>query len=90
MAFGGGNYGLSVIFCADDASEWYLPRQLQKIGAYLPADLLPIADDFTGGIYCQKIENKQVTNKIWYWNTDGGLTETEYLDVFDLVSKTAY
>jgi hypothetical protein len=90
MAFGGGNYGLSVIFCADDASEWYLPRQMQEVGAYLPVNFLPISNDFTGGIYCQKIENKQATDKIWYWNTDGGLTETECLDVFDLVSKTAY
>lgn len=90
MAFGGGNYGLAVIFCADNASEWYLPRQWAEMSTYLPADLLPVADDFAGGIYCQKIENKQAKDRIWYWNTDGGTKETDYADIFELVTNTAY
>lgn len=88
--FGGGNYGLAVIFCADVSSEWYLPKQVKEISRYLPGNYLPIADDFTGGIYCQKIENEEALDQIYYWNTDEGIRETDCSDIFQLVKNTAF
>lgn len=88
--FGGGSYGLVVIFSADKNSEWYLPAQLEKSKSYLPENCLPISDDFSGGFFCQLLENSCALEEIYYWNFDGGFLKTEYPDIFTFVGEAAY
>ncbi|MDP3229108.1 MAG: SMI1/KNR4 family protein [Acidovorax sp.] len=88
--FGGGNYGLAIIFSAKKNSEWYLPAQVIKTRGYLPPDYLPVSDDFSGGVYCQKLKDFGACEEIYYWNLDGGILKTDYSDIFELIGNTAY
>jgi len=91
MEFGGGSYGLTTIFSGDQNSEWYLPSKQVEASAYLPCNLLAFSDDFAGGLYVLKVADDGIANEsVFYWNQDGGLVETDYVDVFEFVAKFAY
>ena len=88
---GGGSYGLTTIFSGDQNSEWYLPSKQVEASAYLPCNLLAFSDDFAGGLYVLKVADDGIANEsVFYWNQDGGLVETDYVDVFEFVAKFAY
>ncbi len=88
--FGGGRFGYTVIFSADPKSDWYLPKRLEKARSYLPSDLLPFSDDFAGGVYAFQIVDNICLDKVFYWNTDGGLKETEHSNIFEYTAVEAY
>lgn len=89
LKFGGGNYGLVVIFSGDSESEWYLPRNYNLMKRYIPEGYIPVSDDFSGGIYCQKNFSSE-DERLYVWTTDGGVQSTEYVNVYDYISKNAY
>lgn len=89
--FGGGSYGLTTIYSADQNSEWYLPSKQIEASSYLPPNLLAFSDDFAGGVYVLKVADDGTANEgVFYWNQDGGLVQTDYADLFEFVAKFAY
>jgi hypothetical protein len=88
--FGGGSYGLAIIFSADPESEWYLPRKQAEASGYLPEGLLAFSDDFAGGNYVLKVLNGQALKPVFYWNQDGGEAPTEFDDVIEFIARYAY
>lgn len=88
--FGGGSFGMSIIFSADPDSEWYLPKQQREAARYLPDGLLAFSDDFAGGNYVFKVANGEAQEAAFYWNTDGGESSTEFKDIMEFVSWDAY
>lgn len=88
--FGGGNFGFANIFSADPDGEYYLPARNVDAAEYLPPDLLAFSDDFAGGHYVFKVIDGQAGESVLYWNTDGGLAETEFDDVLEFVARYAY
>jgi hypothetical protein len=88
--FGGGDFGSTVVFCTSADSDWYLLRKYNEAKSYLPTDLLPFSDDFAGGVYAFHIEGKTAKDKILYWNTDGGTSETDFNDIFEYLVNQAY
>jgi len=90
MEFGGGSYGLTTIFSADQNSEWYLPTKQSVASQYLPRDLLAFSDDFAGGLYVLNVINGKAEDRVFYWNQDGGLVPTKFGNVFEFVARNAY
>ena len=88
--FGGGAFGFVNVFSADPDGEFYLPARNDEAAEYLPSDLLAFSDDFAGGYYVLKVVDRRAKDSVFYWNTDGGLTETEFDDVFEFVARYAY
>lgn len=88
--YGGGNYCLLTIYSADPQSNWYLPLQYAKASHYLPKDILPISDDFCGGHYVYTIANGIASDRLYYWNTDGGTIRTEYITLYDFIVQEGY
>ena len=88
--FGGGNFGLAAIFCAEPNSEWYLPQKQSEASHYLPEALLAFSDDFAGGNYVFKVVDGQARDAVFYWNQDGGESATEFNDVLEFVARYAY
>ena len=90
MEFGGGIFGFTNVFSADPNSEFYLPARSSEAAKYLPPDLLAFSDDFAGGYYLFKVTAGQAGESVFYWNADGGITETEFDDVLEFVARYAY
>ena len=88
--FGGGSFGLATIFSADRNSEWYLPNKQMEAGQWLPEGLLAFSDDFAGGNYVFKVVGGEAHESVFYWNTDGGASPTEFKDVIEFVARHAY
>ena len=88
--FGGGNYGLVVVFSADPEGDWYLPRMQLEAERYLPKSLLAFSDDFAGGNYVLGVEEGWSTEPVRYWNADGGLSSTPYATILDFIARFAY
>lgn len=88
--FGGGRFGYTNVFSANQSSDWYLPTRASDASRYLPQELLPVSDDFAGGLYVFKIDNGIAGEEIFYWNDDGGLTSTAFHDVFEFLASCAY
>jgi hypothetical protein len=88
--FGGGNYGLTVIFSADEKSEWYLPRMQAEAERYVPKGFLAFSDDFSGGYYVLSINDGSVEDCVMYWSIDCGISSTQYSDIIEFVSRFAY
>jgi hypothetical protein len=88
--FGGGEFGLTDVFSANPESEWYLPARHADAASYLPDGLLPFSDDFAGGLYVFEIKGGEAQDRVLYWNQDGGLVPTDFLDIFEFVAKHAY
>lgn len=88
--FGGGVFGFTNVFSVNPKGEYYLPRQKEEASSYLSKDLLPFSDDFAGGLYVFKIDEDNVLEPVYYWNSDGGLVETVFTDVFEFVARYAY
>jgi hypothetical protein len=88
--FGGGSFGLVNVSSADPAGEFYLPRKQEEVRSYLPSGLIPISDDFAGGLYVLKIKENHAEEPLFYWNLDGGLRPTEFANVLEFVARYAY
>lgn len=88
--YGGGSFGLTTIFSADQNGEWYLPRKHAEATSYLPKDLLAFSDDFCGGYYALKINQELADEPVYYWNLDGGLVRTEFDNVLEFVARYGY
>lgn len=88
--YGGGEFGLLTLFSALPVSEWYLEDKFREASEFIPEDFLPISDDFAGGYYGFLISNSIALSKIHYWNSDGGLIETEFENVLDFIARFAY
>ena len=89
--FGGGEFGLTNVNSADRGSDYYLPRKQEEAKSYLPAELLPISDDYAGGLYVLKVEHGgAATEPVHYWNSDGGLETTQFANVLEFVARYAY
>jgi hypothetical protein len=88
--FGGGTFGFTNIFSLNPDSEYYLPSRREEASSYLPSDLLPFSDDFSGGLYVFKVKDREAQKSVYYWNSDGGLVETKFADVFEFVARYAY
>jgi hypothetical protein len=88
--FGGGDFGFVAVFSSTPESEWYLPVQAARAQQFLPQNLLPFSDDFAGGYFVFRIVDGRCEEKVLYWNTDGGLIETQYKDALDYIAACAY
>lgn len=88
--FGGGSYGLVVVFSADVSGEWYLPRMQSEARRYLPENLLAVSDDFAGGNYVLRVNSGKSVDPLLYWNADGGLSSTPFESVLEFVARFAY
>lgn len=88
--FGGGSYGLMVVFSADPEGDWYLPRMQSEAERYLPQNLLAISDDFAGGNYVLSVDEGRSTEPVLYWNADGGLSRTPYANILEFIARFAY
>ena len=88
--FGGGRFGLTTIFSADVKSAWYLPKKHVETMRHLPEGLLAFSDDFCGGNYVLKVLNGHAQETVFYWNTDGGESPTEFKDIFEFIAHDAY
>ncbi len=87
---GGGFFGFINVFSANPTSEYYLLNRKAEAAMYLPDKLLPFSDDYAGGLYVFKIVEEGVPEAVYYWNTDGGLTKTEFSNVLEFVARYAY
>ena len=88
--YGGGEFGLINVFCADPKNEWYLIKKIEDSRSYVPKDFIPFSDDYAGGLYGFNIRLKKSQEKVVYWNTDGSELLTLFDDVFHFVAKCAY
>ncbi len=88
--YGGGDFYSLTVFSADPSSDLYLPIQAARASSYLPNDLLPISDDYCGGNYVLTVKNAIASEQVSYWNTDGGLVQTEFETVLDFVAQKAF
>jgi hypothetical protein len=88
--FGGGSFGLANVSSADPEGEFYLPRKQEDVRSYLPSGLIPVSDDFAGGLYVLKVKENHAEEPLWYWNLDGGLRPTEFANVLEFVARYAY
>lgn len=88
--FGGGRFGLTTIFSAVLGSEWYLPNRQADCASYLPTGYLAFSDDFAGGLYVFCVEAERAGEQVFYWNTDGGVEDSEYDDIYEFVAVEAY
>lgn len=88
--FGGGSFGLAIIFSADPDSEYYLPKKQSEVAWYLPSDMLAFSDDFAGGNYVLKVHGGQALESVFYWNQDGGLVSTPFENVLEFVARWGY
>jgi hypothetical protein len=88
--YGGGDYFSLTVFSADPSSDFYLPLQAARASSYLPNDLLPISDDYCGGNYVLTVKDAIASERVSYWNTDGGLVVTEFETVLDFVAQKAF
>jgi hypothetical protein len=90
LKYGGGNFGLINVFSAVPESEFYLPRKFIQAEKYLPKNLIPFSDDFSGGNYVVLVEDGEALERVFYWNIDGGLVETGFENILEYVSRYAY
>lgn len=88
--FGGGSFGLTNIFSAYSDSDYYLPTRCEESRNYLPDGFVPFSDDGTGGLYVLKVSGQYLEDTVYYWNQDGGLSTTEFEDIFDFIARYAY
>jgi len=88
--FGGGEFGLINLFCADPDSEWYLLKRVKEAGRFIPDNFIPVSDDYAGGYYGFGVENLELRPSLLYWNQDGGTIETQYSNLFEFVVQNAY
>ena len=88
--FGGGDFGLTNIFCADQGNEWYLAKKVEELAGILPKGFVPFSDDHLGGFYGFKTDQPKFERNIFYWNSDGGESLTEFHDIFEFVAKYAF
>jgi hypothetical protein len=88
--FGGGTFGFANVFSVDSDGEFYLPEKNKEAAEYLPPGLLAFSDDFAGGYYVLRVTDGRADAPVFYWNSDGGLVETEFDDVFQFVARYAY
>ncbi|WP_338081271.1 SMI1/KNR4 family protein [Allochromatium vinosum] len=86
----GGGFGFSNVFSADPDGEFYLPEKNKEAAKYLPSGLLAFSDDFAGGYYVLSVTDGRAEDPVLYWNSDGGLIETEFDDVLEFVVRYAY
>jgi hypothetical protein len=90
LAFGGGSFGLTTIFSADPNGEWYIPRKHAETSEFLPSGLLAFSDDFAGGYYVLKVNDRAAEEPVYYWNQDGGLVQTEFDNMLAFVARYGY
>lgn len=88
--FGGGAFGLTVIFSSNPGSEWYLAKKYEESKRWLRGRFLPFSDDFAGGLYLLEIVDGQAHEPVLYFNTDGGIKPTEFATIFDYIARYAY
>lgn len=90
LSLGGGYFGFTIIHSMDDNGKWYIGDIVKKFNYYLDNDYIPFSDDQTGGFYCFKVDQGVALNKVYYIDSDGSISETEYEDFFDYVIDKAY
>ncbi len=88
--FGGGNFGFTSVFSADQNSDLYLGAKFEEVRGYLPVDLLAFSDDFAGGLYVFEVVAGQALERVFYWNQDGGLVRTQYANALEFVARNAF
>lgn len=88
--FGGGMFGFTNVFSGYKDSDFFLPCRNKEASKYLPGDLLAFSDDQVGGFYVFKVLNGKAQESIYYWNSDGGLVNTDFADLFEFVARYAY
>lgn len=89
-AYGGGEFGLAIIFSADPVGRYFLIREQRKARDLIPANCLAFSDDHSGGWYVFPVEDGMAGDAVSYWNTDGGLTRTEFSNIFEFLAQHAY
>nr|WP_200157350.1 SMI1/KNR4 family protein [Allochromatium vinosum] len=67
-----------------------MPEKNKEAAKYLPSGLLAFSDDFAGGYYVLSVTDGRAEDPVLYWNSDGGLIETEFDDVLEFVVRYAY
>lgn len=88
--FGGGSFGLTNVFSAYPEGDFYLPEKMKDLRGQLPAGLMPFSEDGAGGFYVLSVIANNVEDRVFYWNQDGGLLSTDFLDVLEFISRYAY
>jgi len=88
--FGGGEFGLINIFCADSDSDWYLLKKVEEARRFAPNNFIPVSDDYAGGYYGFEFDSSATKSNFRYWNFDGGTVQTKYSDLLEFVVRTAY
>jgi hypothetical protein len=85
--FGSGDFGFGVIYSPNPKSDWYMKTKLKS---HLPKDFLPISENFCGDSYGFKtIDGKCVGPIVIFDHETNSVKETEYQNVFDLMTQTA-
>jgi len=87
--FGGGEFGLGLLFSANEQSEWYVPSQVSNQS--LPADrFFPVSDNFAGDIYGFEVINGRCVAPLKVYDHETSeLKDTEFADVYEFMDRYA-
>ena len=85
--FGGGEFGLGLLFSANEQSEWHVPSQV--LNQQLPSNqFFPVSDNFAGDIYgFEIIEGKCVAPLKVYDHESAELKDTKFNNVFEFMDR---
>jgi hypothetical protein len=90
IEFGGGSFGLTNVFSVDPESDYFLVSRNSQAHGLLPNHLIAFSDDFSGGWYAFATLDGTAGDSVFYWNVDGGLQETRFMNVFEYVAHFAF
>lgn len=87
--FGGGEFGLGLIFSANKESEWYIPSQFRNL-LLSPSEFFPVSDNFAGDVYGFEIRNGKCLTPLKVFDHESSkLKETMFSDVYEFMDRYA-
>jgi SMI1 / KNR4 family (SUKH-1) len=88
--YGGGYFGYTLILSLDQEGEWFIKETIKEFSHFIPTGFIPFADDQTGGFYCFKLQNGEAIEEIYYLDSSGLISKTNYSDFLNFVISLAY
>lgn len=85
--YGGGYFGFTNIFSADQNGDWYIVDKNINAQFYLPQNFIAISDDETGGLYGYVVVDGKCKEEVYYWDGHEDTLSKAYDNVFDYLVK---
>lgn len=89
IEFGGGSFGFVDIYSVYEFGTHYILKILDLERIFIKNGILPVSDDYCGGVYCIKL--REINDEyIYYSDEEGNLIKTNFYNIYKFVAAHSF